>query len=82
MQVTIIKEDTSEVGKGILLLDIAPFSLCLEASGEIMIIWRNSTIPAMKSETFATFSDNRPVALTKVYADERMRTRKTTYSKH
>ncbi|MBI4029004.1 MAG: molecular chaperone DnaK [Candidatus Blackburnbacteria bacterium] len=46
--------------KDILLLDVTPLTLSIETAGGIAtpMIERNTTVPASKSQTFSTFSDN------------------------
>jgi len=47
--------------KGVVLLDVTPLSLGLEALGGVMtrLIERNTTIPARKSEIFSTAEDKK-----------------------
>jgi molecular chaperone DnaK len=59
--------------KGVLLLDVTPLSLGINANGGQMsvIIPRNTTIPARKEETYTTAVDNQSGVDIEVYQGER-----------
>lgn len=77
VQAAVLKGVKSTKTEDLVLLDVAPLSLGIETSGEVMsvLIPRNSTIPTNKRETFSTYEDYQTVVEIKVFEGERARTR-------
>lgn len=75
IQAAVLAGIDSEQTSDILLLDCTPLSLGIETAGEIctVLIPRGTTIPAKKTQTFSTFSDNQISATIKILEGERYR---------
>lgn len=60
----------------VLLLDVTPLSLGIETMGEVttVLIEKNTTIPAKKSQVFSTAADNQPAVTIHVVQGERKQT--------
>ena len=69
VQAAILSGDHSKMVKDLFLLCVAPLPLGIETAGGVMtpLIKQNTIVPAKKTQTFTTYSDNQPSVIIQVF---------------
>jgi L1 cell adhesion molecule like protein len=81
VQAAILNGDLAEELQGLVLVDVTPLSLGLEAAGGVMsvIIKRNTPIPTKATKLYTTLHDNQPAMSVRVFEGERAVTKNNNF---